>query len=58
MAQACLTALDTWRGKEWRDEQRERRDQNRRWRQEDIAYRWYECARKHEERQFRAETRR
>ncbi|CAI5522674.1 unnamed protein product [Closterium sp. Naga37s-1] len=54
MAQAALTALDTWTARDWRKEERRWREELRRWRADDIAFRAEERRFKAEERMFRA----
>ncbi|GJP33139.1 hypothetical protein CLOM_g17706 [Closterium sp. NIES-68] len=54
MAQAALTALDTWTARDWRKEERQWREEVRRWRADDVAFRAEERRFKAEERLFRA----
>ncbi|CAI7924598.1 unnamed protein product, partial [Closterium sp. NIES-54] len=54
MAQAALTALDTWTARDWRKEERQWREEVRRWRADDVAFRAEERRFKTEERMFRA----
>ncbi|CAI5510696.1 unnamed protein product [Closterium sp. Naga37s-1] len=54
MAQAALTALDTWTARDWRKEERRWREELRRWRADDVAFRAEERRFKAEERMFRA----
>ncbi|CAI5966708.1 unnamed protein product [Closterium sp. NIES-64] len=53
MAQAALTALDTWTARDWRKEERQWREELRRWRADDVAFRAEERRFKAEERMFR-----